>query len=89
MAVIHRDHLSSEVGHSAGVSRVVLTAGLVLLGLGVVTFLAGVGLGMNQARHGGIGDGSLRLLPIGGLSVVVGLLVASVGMAMARRAADE
>ena len=89
MVVIHRDHLSSEVGHSAGVSRVVLTTGLVLVGLGVSLFLAGVAMGMNQARHGGIGDGSLRLLPIGGASVVVGLLVAAMGMAMARRSAGE
>lgn len=90
MAVIERDHLSGEVGHSSGVGRVLLTAGLVLIGLGVVGFVVGIGLGINEARSGVVdSEGSVWLLPAGGLAVVVGLLVSAVGMALSRRAAGE
>lgn len=89
MAVIHRDHLSSEAGHSSGASRVVLTLGLVLVGLGVGAFIVGLGMGMVDASRGGAGDSSVQLFGIGGSAVVAGMLLAAVGMAWARRNADE
>lgn len=90
MAVIHRDHVSAEVGHSSGVVRLVLGAGLLLVGAGIGMFLIGLVLGFNEARGGVVdSEGSVWLLPAGGLAVVVGLLVASVGMALARRSAGE
>lgn len=90
MAVIHRDHLSSEVGHSAGIDRIVLGLGLVLVGVGVVAFLLGLALGMNEARGGVVDtDGVVWLLPAGSLSVILGLVISSIGMALARRSAGE
>lgn len=90
MAVIQRDHMSSEVGHSDGLSRIILGLGLVSMGLGVVAFVAGIGLGMNEARNGVVDtEGTVWLLPVGGLAVVFGLIVASIGMALARRSAGE
>lgn len=90
MAVINRDHLSREVGHTSGLSRIVLTVGLLLVGGGVACVIAGIALGMNEARSGVVdSEGSLWLLPVGGAAVVVGLVLASIGMAWARRSAGE
>lgn len=89
MAVIHDDHLSHEVGHTTGVSRVLLTVGMVLVGVGVLVFLAGVVLGIYDASKGTAGDGSVRLFPIGGAAVVLGSVVAATGMALGRKAAGE
>ncbi len=89
MAVIGRDHLSSEVGHSSGASRVVLTIGLVLIGVGILVFLAGLLTGMFGTTSGAGGDSSVQLFTFGGSSVVVGCVVAAIGMAWARREAGE
>lgn len=90
MAVIQRDHLSGEVGHSAGISRIVLALGLVLVGLGVVAFVSGLALGLADARSGSAGgDRTMTLFGLGGGAVVIGTLVAAVGMAWARRDAGE
>ncbi len=90
MAVIQRDHLSREVGHTSGICRVLLASGLVLVALGVVGFAAGVLVGLADARDGVVtGDGSVWLLPVGGAAVSVGLVVSSVAMAWGRRAAGE
>lgn len=89
MAVINRDHLSGEVGHAAGVSRIVLAVGLGLVGVGIVVFLAGLLTGMFGTTSGAGGDSSVQLFTLGGSSVVVGSIVAAIGMTWARHAAGE
>lgn len=90
MVVIRRDHVSDEVGHSSGVSRVLLAVGVSLVVAGVVAFVLGVALGINEARSGVVStEGDVWLLPAGGLAVSIGLVVSAVGMAWSRRSAGE
>ena len=82
--------MSDETGRVAGASRLVLGAGLVLVAGGIVAFLIGVGRGLLDATGGdSAADSMMPWLPLGGVAVVAGLLVAAVGMAFARRDAGE
>ncbi len=90
MAVIHRDHLSNETGHTAGAARALLAVGLALVVLGVLAFLGAALWGMVEARDGSSAAGdSAGLLAAGGLAVVAGTVVAAAGMLLGRRAAGE
>lgn len=83
-------HISDETGRVAGASRIVLGAGLVLVAGGILLFLVGVGRGLLDAAGGdSAADSMMPWLPLGGGAVVVGLIVAAIGMAIARRDAGE
>lgn len=90
MAVIHRDHLSLESGHTSGVSRVLIDVGLALVVIGVLGFAAAAVWGILAAGNGSAsGSGSTRLLSLGGGGVVVGTILAAAGMTLGRRVAGE
>ena len=83
-------HISDEAGNVEGASRVVLGTGLVLVAGGIVVFLVGVGRGLLRAADGkSAADTMMPWLPLGGGAVLVGLIIAAVGMTLARRAAGE
>lgn len=90
MAVIHRDHLSLEGGHTSGISRVLVDGGLALVVIGVLAFVAAAVWGIVAAGSGSvIGSGSTRLLAAGGGSVVGGTVLAAAGITLGRRIAGE
>ena len=90
MAVIVRDHLSHEAGHTGGPTRLLLGVGLVSIVVGVLGFAAAVLWGLVSARDGSVAAAdSVRMLAPAGAAVVVGTVLTAAGSMIGRRAAGE